>query len=209
MVNPPKLNLGKSRLTLKEEKPGSYEILCSRAREEDRARIKYFVNDLETHVNQEDFFEEVAYRFYIEKPYVLGYNFLFPVNPIAQIRKTNLAVRTGWRQINFSLNAELAQAIREEVVRLQKYNRSISVVSYLYTALRWYLEKLEHQGESIKRERINNAPKELGLSPEKKSHTKTDNIEGAEPSPVATTQKKQSVSTNSKKNLAKKLKKKR
>ena len=143
MISPPKLNLGQSRLTLKDKSPGSYEILSSRANGEDRSRIKYLVKVLETHTNFEDFFEDTAYRFFIEKPYVRGYNFLFPVNPIAQIRKTNLAIRTGWRQINFPLNHSLATAIREEVTRLQKYNKSISVVSYLYTALRWYLDKLE------------------------------------------------------------------
>ena len=143
MLHPPDFSMDVSRQRMKEEKPGSYVVLCSRASAEDRSRIKYVVKTMEAYDSIENLYEDAIYKFYMEKPYVKGYTFLIPGPSVAFVRKTNLVARTGWRQINFWLNGELSDAVKDEVKKLKKFNPSVSVVSYLYTGLRWFLDRIE------------------------------------------------------------------
>lgn len=143
----PQFNLGKTRTTMLNE-AGGYRIYSSRINEEIRKKIRHFVDEEGLYTNIEDFLEDSTYRFFTEKPYVHGITFMFPRTAIAHIRKSDIGLRTGWRQINFLLNEDLAHAVKAEVEKLRTYNRSISMSSYLFTGLVWYLDKLSSVPEN-------------------------------------------------------------
>ncbi len=134
----PKLNLGKARLTLLKEGEEKYVILCTRVNQADREAI-HKATEERGYVNIEDFLEDSIFRFLVEKPYLHGYTWLFPVNNVTYIRGTGISRRTGWNQINFVLSEQLANAVKQEVDRLKKYSKSIAVTSYLYTGIQWSL----------------------------------------------------------------------
>ena len=138
----PKFNLGQSRSLLLNTGDSGYRIYSTRIQSDTRQKIKFIVNGLDLYSNIEDLLEDSTYRFYLEKPYVHGFTFMFPCTAVAHARNSDVVHRTGWRQINFMLNSALASAVKTEVEKLKTYNRSISMSSFLYTGLIWHLNRL-------------------------------------------------------------------
>ena len=136
----PKFKLGKARVKLQ----GQYMVLATRLNVFDRSRLSALVEKYpDVYNNQEDFLEDAAYKFYVNRPYVKGAMFLFPHTPFTCARSTEEIRRTGWYQINFTVNNNLGRAIKDTVQHLRRYNGNISLSVYLYTALRWHMDRLE------------------------------------------------------------------
>lgn len=137
-LSPPKLKIGQARMAGLET--GEYELHSTRVQPSERQALKEIVNE-GTYENLEDLLEDATFQFLTTKPYLTGTGFLQPPAPVVSIRHTDTLVRTGWRQINIFLNKDLAKTVRMELAKIATYGRrKISISSYLYTALTWYLQ---------------------------------------------------------------------
>lgn len=120
-----------------------YRTFSTRVTTYERELIKNYVKRKGGYYSSvEDFLENVAFQFIMERPYAKGgMNFYFPRSTTAPARGTDEVRRTGWVQLNFYLHYDLAEAVKAEVLALQKLNPNVSQAAYLYTGLRWALSK--------------------------------------------------------------------
>jgi len=137
MIAPPKMSLGKARL--KGLESGEYRVHATRVNMEERKQLKELVAE-HGFTNNEDMLEYVVFQFLTLRPYTQGFTFYFPCTTLVSLRGTNESRRTGWRQLNIFLGAELSERVHAEVRRLATVVKSLSMTAYLYTAIRWFLE---------------------------------------------------------------------
>lgn len=142
MLSSPKLKIGGSRITKLGE--GEYRLVTTRVTPSERQKIKDIVSrEADRYSNMEDFLEDAVYKFLMARPYTKTYTFKFPCTSVQKIRGTDVIRRTGWRQLNVFLSDSLHQAMSSDLAALKKINPNMSVAAFLYTAIRWAMEKYE------------------------------------------------------------------